>query len=75
MYELPAVPPGQWRFGQSVPRGREGRVNVNHTYIRYKWGVSRLVDDIWTLTVVIPVFVISKETVLPTPDWGKGRLS
>jgi len=49
----------------------EGRVNMDHSYIRYKWGVGRLVADARTLPIVIPVFHIGMETVLPNPGPGE----
>lgn len=45
----------------------EGRVNMEHTYIRFKWGVGRLVNDAKVLPIVIPVVHVGMDSVLPNP--------
>jgi len=49
----------------------EGRVNMDHSYIRFKWGVGRLVNDARSLPIVIPIFHIGMDKVLPNPRPGE----
>ena len=45
----------------------EGRVNMDNSYIRFKWGVGRLVSDAKVLPIVIPVVHLGMDSVLPNP--------
>lgn len=53
--------------GEWVNLFPEGRVNMDHTYIRLKWGVGRLVSDAKVLPIVIPVVHVGMDGVLPNP--------
>ena len=44
---------------------------MDHGYIRFKWGVGRLVSDARSLPIVIPIFHIGMDKVLPNPRPGE----
>lgn len=43
----------------------EGRVNLEKTWIRLKWGVGRLVCECQTKVIVLPIYHIGMDDVLP----------
>jgi len=49
----------------------EARVNADGGYIRYKWGVGRLVWDCTTSPLFLPVVHLGMDRVLPNPGVGE----
>lgn len=54
----------------------EGKINVNHEQIRLKWGVGRLVDAVDHVPMVIPIWQVGMDDILPNkrpyiPLFGK----
>lgn len=43
----------------------EGKVNMEQTYLRFKWGVARLVLESPVTPIVVPIWHLGMETVLP----------
>ncbi|XP_078485065.1 tafazzin-like [Ciona intestinalis] len=43
----------------------EGRVNMDKSWIRFKWGVGRLINDCHRIPTVLPFYHLGSETVLP----------
>ncbi len=43
----------------------EGKVNVAQTYLRYKWGVGRLLSECLPTPIVIPIYHLGMDRVLP----------
>jgi len=51
----------------------EARVNANGEYIRYKWGVGRLMWDCSTAPLLLPVVHLGMDRVLPNPGPGEAQ--
>uniref|UniRef100_A0A8D8Q1A2 Tafazzin family protein n=1 Tax=Cacopsylla melanoneura TaxID=428564 RepID=A0A8D8Q1A2_9HEMI len=43
----------------------EGKVNMDQTYLRFKWGIARMILESPVTPMVIPMWHIGMETVLP----------
>jgi len=51
----------------------EARVNADGGFIRYKWGVGRLVWDSATTPLILPVVHLGMDRVLPNPSEGESQ--
>jgi len=51
----------------------EARVNADGGYIRYKWGVGRLMWDCTTSPLLLPVVHLGMDRVLPNPRQGESQ--
>jgi len=49
----------------------EARVNADDSFIRYRWGVGRLMWDCITTPILLPVVHIGMDKVLPNPRDGE----
>jgi len=43
----------------------EARVNMDKTFIRFKWGVGRLIDECKKIPVVVPIYHLGMDSVMP----------
>ncbi|XP_076091903.1 tafazzin-like isoform X3 [Mytilus galloprovincialis] len=43
----------------------EGRVNIDKSFIRFKWGVGRLVAEAKKIPVVLPMYHVGMDDILP----------
>jgi len=43
----------------------EGRVNMNKSYIRLKWGVGQMIYESPIMPIVVPICHVGMETILP----------
>jgi monolysocardiolipin acyltransferase len=43
----------------------EGKVNAEKVYLRYKWGVGRLISECRPLPIVIPIYHLGMDCILP----------
>lgn len=43
----------------------EGRVNVDQEFIRFKWGIGRIIYDLPVTPIVVPMWHIGMEDILP----------
>lgn len=46
----------------------EGKVNAQHEDLRYKWGVGRLISEAKQLPIVIPIYHLGMDKVLPNKE-------
>ncbi|KAI5693433.1 hypothetical protein M8J75_016389 [Diaphorina citri] len=43
----------------------EGKVNMDQTYLRFKWGIARMILESPVIPMVVPIWHLGMETVLP----------
>ena len=53
------------REGQWVHLYPEGRINMDKVDMRYKWGIARLIDECEKVPIVIPIYHLGMDSILP----------